>query len=326
MDRDVLTSSADGNSQAPTVPPVGIRQTPALETLAEQSGRSLAVYFGLLDEDGVDRLYIALASMGHVASLDLLLSTRGGHALSAFRCGRMLQGCSDHLRVIVPRRARSAGTLLSLAAEEIVLGRCAELGPLDATVSIDNSARASEGRWSTEDLRALRDLCGDEEWIALRPARAETEDWDSWHHGLSFAAITQIYRAERLVEQLAIDLLTQRAKMSAGAAEQTVQRLLHGYHSHDFPIFREEAAALGLNVTAPAAADELLLWRAYWECVGLIRSCGPISGGPRSSFAIARRAGGTWPRCDQPCNPRTAEQACLYDRELSVGRALWQCY
>ena len=64
----------------------------------------------------------------------LLLDTLGGCPHSAYRIINLFKRRVKKLIIIIPLRAKSAGTLMALGADEIILGRDAELGPLDAQI------------------------------------------------------------------------------------------------------------------------------------------------------------------------------------------------
>ncbi len=64
--------------------------------------------------------------------LDLILETPGGSGEVVEDIVRLLHGKYDELAVIVPGWAKSAGTLLTMAADEILMGPTSALGPIDA--------------------------------------------------------------------------------------------------------------------------------------------------------------------------------------------------
>ncbi|MBN4054633.1 ATP-dependent Clp protease proteolytic subunit [Nitrospira defluvii] len=62
----------------------------------------------------------------------LLIESPGGDAHYAYRIARILQRHTENnLTVVIPQFAKSAATLLALGAKNLILGRDAELGPLD---------------------------------------------------------------------------------------------------------------------------------------------------------------------------------------------------
>lgn len=67
-------------------------------------------------------------------AIDLILNSNGGDAYTAYKMLKQLRSKCKSLRVIIPLAAKSAATLLSLGADEIVMGVQSELGPLDAQI------------------------------------------------------------------------------------------------------------------------------------------------------------------------------------------------
>ncbi len=79
----------------------------------------------------------ALAAMRKVKNLDLMIHTFGGSGETAEKIVEMCRShCEGEFRVIVPNMAKSAGTLIALGADQIVMGYCSELGPIDPQIRI----------------------------------------------------------------------------------------------------------------------------------------------------------------------------------------------
>lgn len=64
-------------------------------------------------------------------NLDLVLHTPGGSPEACASLVNYLRQKFDHIRVFVPIAAMSAGTMLALACDEIVMGKHSQLGPID---------------------------------------------------------------------------------------------------------------------------------------------------------------------------------------------------
>jgi Serine dehydrogenase proteinase len=69
-------------------------------------------------------------------NLDLILHSPGGSAGAAEAIVKYLRSKFDHIRIIVPHMAMSAATMISCAANEIVLARHSFLGPIDPQLLI----------------------------------------------------------------------------------------------------------------------------------------------------------------------------------------------
>jgi ClpP class serine protease len=66
--------------------------------------------------------------------LDIVLHTPGGLVLAALQIARAIRAHKAKVTVLVPHYAMSGGTLIALAADEIVMSRHAVLGPIDPQV------------------------------------------------------------------------------------------------------------------------------------------------------------------------------------------------
>ena len=68
-------------------------------------------------------------------ALDLILETPGGSGEVAEDIVRLLRGKYEEVSVIVPGCAKSAGTLIAMAADEILMEPVSALGPIDAQIT-----------------------------------------------------------------------------------------------------------------------------------------------------------------------------------------------
>lgn len=74
--------------------------------------------------------------------LDIILETPGGIGEVVEDIVRVIRGRYDHVGIIIPGTAKSAGTIFAMAADEILMGVTSSLGPIDAQI-INNSKRFS---------------------------------------------------------------------------------------------------------------------------------------------------------------------------------------
>ena len=77
-----------------------------------------------------------LLKLGDVDSLSLLLQSPGGDGGAVEQLIALCRSQCKHLRIIIPNRAKSAATMIVLGADEIVMGSCSELGPIDAQIPV----------------------------------------------------------------------------------------------------------------------------------------------------------------------------------------------
>ena len=65
----------------------------------------------------------------NIGTLEILIHSPGGHADPAYKLMRFFRRKAKKINVIVPLVAKSAATLMCLAADTIYMGELAELGP-----------------------------------------------------------------------------------------------------------------------------------------------------------------------------------------------------
>jgi hypothetical protein len=86
----------------------------------------------------------------------LLIDSPGGQADNAYRIARMLQNrTGNNLHVLVPQYAKSAATLLALAASKVIVGEDGELGPLDVQIFDANKEQYGSALNSVQSLEHL---------------------------------------------------------------------------------------------------------------------------------------------------------------------------
>jgi len=68
--------------------------------------------------------------------LDLIIHSPGGSAEAAESIVTYLRKRFDHIRIFVPVAAMSAATMVTLSADEIVMGQHSQLGPIDPQFTI----------------------------------------------------------------------------------------------------------------------------------------------------------------------------------------------
>src|SRR5262249_7856506 len=71
---------------------------------------------------------------------DLLIETSGGFTEATEKIASLLRSMVPDLRVIIPCRAKSNGTMLALVGHEIIMGTCSEL---DRPIPSSRSARTT---------------------------------------------------------------------------------------------------------------------------------------------------------------------------------------
>lgn len=231
-----------------------------LAELQAQRGNPLLLCHTPLAADVVPALYQCLRSLGRGERLDLVLSTYGGVVTTARQLALLLREFTDRLSILVPHRARSAGTLLCLSADELVLSPFAELGPLDANMgATEAQPPGTPGIVSAEDIRAFPAMAKD--WFGVDRPEDGLQLLAMLSQRIFPASLSSFYRMDKLIRQVAGELIEFQLP---GPAEQQrtriVDQLVAGYHAHDYVLTRRDARELGLRVVDASAEEERLLW------------------------------------------------------------------
>src|SRR5699024_4736900 len=70
-----------------------------------------------------------------VNKISLLLYTRGGDTMAAYSLVNLIRQFCKEFEIIIPSKARSSGTIISLGADNIIMTKQATLGPIDPSLN-----------------------------------------------------------------------------------------------------------------------------------------------------------------------------------------------
>src|SRR5439155_24458223 len=87
-----------------------------------------------IDIDDSESVLRAIGSTPPGRTIEIILHTPGGLVLAASQIAAALADHAGHVRAVVPHYAMSGGTLVALAADEIVMEAHAALGPVDPQI------------------------------------------------------------------------------------------------------------------------------------------------------------------------------------------------
>jgi ClpP class serine protease len=191
-----------------------------------------------IDIDDSEEVIRAIHMAGPDVPLDIVLHTPGGLVLAAFQIAHAMRLRRAKVTVFVPHYAMSGGTLIALAADEIVMGEHAVLGPVDP--QLGEYPAASLVRLA--EKKPIADI-DDKSWLLADVGRM---------------AIEQIRSAVR-------SLLG--GKYAPEKAEELSRMLTEGRWTHDYPITYEEATRLGLHVAADMPPELYELMSLYRQPV-----------------------------------------------------------
>ena len=188
----------------------------------------------LIDMEDAQTVIAAIKETPDDVPIDFIIHTPGGIALAAMQIARAVEAHPAKVTVYVPVYAMSGGTLIALAADEIVLGEFSVLGPIDPQIlglPAASIVRASEAK----PIADVSDLT------------------------LVLADVGQ--KAIIQMKQGAIELMTPRLKKSK--AEAIAEKLVGGYWTHDYALTAKEAKSLGLPVKVGMPLKVMGLMKLY---------------------------------------------------------------
>jgi ClpP class serine protease len=185
-----------------------------------------------IDIDDSESVLRAIRGTAPGRTIEIILHTPGGLVLAATQIAQALGDHDGRVVAVVPHYAMSGGTLIALAADEIVIDRHAALGPVDPQL----------GQYPAASLVA----------VAAMPGEHKDET-------LLMADVGR--KALRQVEVVVTHLLGER--MPEPRARELAHLLSSGVWTHDHPLMAAELEQLGLPVKFGVPDEERMLMNLY---------------------------------------------------------------
>ncbi len=166
--------------------------------------------------------------------IDLIIHTPGGLVLASEQIAEALLRHSGKVTVFVPHYAMSGGTLVAMAADELVMDQNAVLGPLDPQLGQYPAASIIK----VLETKPLKDI--DDQTVILADVAG---------------------KALKQVKVTVKNLL--KKHMDEEKAEATAELLTQGTWTHDYPIDVDQIAGMGINVNTNMPAEIYSLMSMY---------------------------------------------------------------
>ena len=184
-----------------------------------------------IDVEDSEQVLRAIRLTPDTVPIDLLAHTPGGLVLASEQIARALHRHPARVTVMVPHYAMSGGTLLALAADEIVMDENAVLGPVDPQI----------GQWPAASIIKVA------ESKPLERVNDET---------LILADLAR--KAQVQIKEFVLGVLLD--DFPADRANELADKLSSGQWTHDFPLTIETLTELGLpiNTNLPREVYELM--------------------------------------------------------------------
>jgi len=213
---------------------------PGLETQIHQE--TYDYFVNILDEIGV------------VDKISLILYTRGGNTLAAWSIVNLIRQFCNEFEVIIPNKAQSAGTLISIGAKTIVMTKQATLGPVDPSI---NTPLNPQINGAPPDAKVPVSVEAVNGFLELAKSNMDNPDANAMKdliiklseevHPL---VLGEVFRSKTQIQMLSKKLLS-NSEIEADKIDALVSFLCSESGSHDYTIHRREARNLGLIVEKP---------------------------------------------------------------------------
>jgi ClpP class serine protease len=193
-----------------------------------------------IDTETTADVLAALQAIERNAPLDIILHTPGGLGYEGMQIARAIKAHRGRKTVFVPYFAMSAGTIISLAADAVVMSEHAALGPIDAQVPIEFL----------------------EMFVPTRAILSVVESKPKSHvHDELLQAAIECKRDIAEHHRNALELMA--GTYSSMVANRIAHRLNDGNLTHGFPLTSSGARKLGLKVTNDMPLEAIEIVRAF---------------------------------------------------------------
>lgn len=196
--------------------------------------------------------------IGVTPKISLYLYTRGGNTLAAWSIINLLRQFTDDLEVIIPHKCHSAGTLMSLGANRIVMTKQATLGPIDPSINgplnpqIDGAGPKARAPVSVEAIKGYLELAKEE--VGIKNDESLSNILLKLSDKVHPLVLGEVYRSMSQIKMLARKLLQAQIADEVKIGK-VINFLCSDSGSHDYTINRREAAnELGLQIDKPDQA------------------------------------------------------------------------
>ena len=242
-----------------------------------RGSRVIALFYGdrqitqtNIADDALRPLYdhlrsIAASASGEHEKIDLILYTLGGAVETPWKMVTKIRQFSSEFAVTIPFRAYSAGTMIALGADKILMSPMSELGPIDPSLQMQPGALGNPFLLSdpgVEDVAAYVTFLTRRAGITDQAPLAETIKVLAEH--LTPTLLGRLERTYSHIRLVARKLLSLANPPYPEASIDAIsEALTEKMYAHGHGIGIDEAAELGLKVEKMNPSLEDLVWKLY---------------------------------------------------------------
>jgi hypothetical protein len=248
-----------------------------IEDIESSLDADLVLYSTEISDKNADKLIEVVRGIEDKKdTIVLTLATFGGDPDAAYRITRFLKSHYKKFILFVFGYCKSAGTLIAIGADEIVMSDLAELGPLDIQISRPDDFRSSSGLDLDQALDELTERIYGTFHACFVKTMYEGGGRISTRTAADIASAIAVGLLSPITAQIDPLRLGENARQIQIAYDygirlnptkaDMISQLVSGYSSHSFVIDYQEAQVLFGNVRRPEGA-ECMLEKVLYECV-----------------------------------------------------------
>ena len=192
-----------------------------------------------IDVEDSEQVLRAIRLTPDTVPIDLVAHTPGGLVLASEQIARALHKHPAKVTVLVPHYAMSGGTLLALAADEILMDDNAVLGPVDPQI----------GQWPAASVIKVAES---------KPIERVNDET------LILADLSR--KAQKQIKEFVLSMLLD--DFAADRANELADQLTSGEWTHDYPLTIEVLSEFGLPVKTELPVEVYELMDLYPQVPG----------------------------------------------------------
>jgi hypothetical protein len=189
-----------------------------------------------------------LSCMGYQKKISLYIYSTGGITMAGYALANLLREFSESYDVIIPFKALSCATLISLGADNIIMTRMGQLSPIDPSVTSPLGPFAPIPGASGQQMRTVPVNVEDAiNYIDLARKALNIQDeelltrlYDRISQNVHPLVLGSVYRSREQIGFLA-QMLLERHMTDKEQIKKIIETITRGRFSHDYVIGRKEA-------------------------------------------------------------------------------------
>ncbi len=230
-----------------------------IKKIEELRSSKVVVYYSLhfLEPKDFETIFECVNTLGKHKKIDLYVLSQGGFAHPAYKIARLFQEYSKQFSVLIPYYAKSAATILSLGADEIIMGPASELGPIDPQFQTPDSPPISALTLKESLDYITKEIQQDPKMAPLYIPLLDK---------VNLMELGHFAREIESAKQYGEDLLTSRKTnpLNKEKAKKIADTFVQKYKTHGFVIDGKTAQSL-LGDTVKLLNSNDNIWNCMWQ-------------------------------------------------------------